>query len=240
MKASIRYVGDVRRFMHTELAEAKKAVQLSDAATETWRHESAAVEAATSSNGEAAYGDYMKASAAARTGAPAKSSAPAKDKAAAPVEDIDGMQALGALLRQGAGTLADSRKLLGAHGQVEAKDDAKKDAKAEDKKEEKSPEAKEEGKDDAKAEGDGEADKVAADADKEKADKLKIFAKHKVDSLVDHLGALDGHIKEQFGLLEKILSNTEIEADFDPTSQEDLEWVVEEILKILEDTPEIK
>jgi hypothetical protein len=85
----------------------------------------------------------------------------------------------------------------------------------------------------------GEEDE-SADADKEKADKLKIFAKHKVDSLVDHLGALDGHIKEQFTLLEKILSNTEIEADFDPTSQEDLEWVVGEILKILEDTPEIK
>lgn len=140
--------------------------------------------------------------------------------------------------------MADSRKLLGAHLQVDAKDDAKKDAKAEDKKEEKKEEKKsekkEEGKDEEKAEGDGEADKVAADADKDKADKLKIFAKHKVDSLVDHLGALDGHIKEQFSLLEKILSNTEIEADFDPTSQEDLEWVVEEILKILEDTPEIK
>ena len=69
MKASIRYVGDVRRFMHTELAEAKKAVQLSDAATETWHTESAIAEAAMTSNpSDASYDDYMKAFAAARQG----------------------------------------------------------------------------------------------------------------------------------------------------------------------------
>jgi hypothetical protein len=62
MKASIRYVGDVGRFMHTELAEAKKAVQLSDAATETWGRESAAAGAAMHSNpAEPSYDDYAKA-----------------------------------------------------------------------------------------------------------------------------------------------------------------------------------
>lgn len=52
--------------MHTELVEAKKAVQLADAATETWRAESAAVDAAMNANpSDDSYDDYMKAFAAA-------------------------------------------------------------------------------------------------------------------------------------------------------------------------------
>jgi len=50
MKSSIRYVADLKRDMYTELAEAMRAVKLADAATETWKHESAAVDAALNSN----------------------------------------------------------------------------------------------------------------------------------------------------------------------------------------------
>lgn len=61
MKSSIRYVGDLKGFMTTELAEAMRAVKLADAATETWKSESAAVDAAMNSNPtDASYDSYMK------------------------------------------------------------------------------------------------------------------------------------------------------------------------------------
>ena len=61
MKSSIRYVADLKRDMYTELAEAMRAVKLADAATETWKHESAAVDAALNSNPtDASYEQYMK------------------------------------------------------------------------------------------------------------------------------------------------------------------------------------
>merc|ERR1712113_1171869 len=35
-------------------------------------------------------------------------------------------------------------------------------------------------------------------------------------------------------------NDQDIEAEFDPNAKKDIEWVTEEILKILEETPEIK
>ena len=39
------------------------------------------------------------------------------------------------------------------------------------------------------------------------------------------LVSLDKDLKEQFDKLEKIMEDTELKADFDPTSVKDLTWV---------------
>jgi hypothetical protein len=85
-----------------------------------------------------------------------------------------------------------------------------------------------------------EADEVAAEGDEKKADLLYGFAKGKVDDLVKKLKSLDAHIKEQYEILEAVLKNTEIDAEFDPEDEADIEWITGEITKILETTPEIE
>lgn len=85
-----------------------------------------------------------------------------------------------------------------------------------------------------------EADEVAAEGDEEKAKLLYDFAAGKVNDLVKKLKGLDKHIKEQFQVLEQIMQNTEIDAEFDPEDEEDIKWVTGEIKKILETTPEIE
>merc|ERR1712127_204797 len=85
-----------------------------------------------------------------------------------------------------------------------------------------------------------EADEVAAEGDEKKADLLYGFAKGKVDDLVKKLKSLDAHIKEQYEILEAVLKNTEINAEFDPEDEEDIKWITGEITKILETTPEIE
>jgi len=69
---------------------------------------------------------------------------------------------------------------------------------------------------------------------------LEAFAKEKLEELIDQLKALDDKLKGQFDKLEKLLNDQDIEAEFDPNDKKDIEWVTEEILKILEETPEIK
>ena len=85
-----------------------------------------------------------------------------------------------------------------------------------------------------------EADEVAAEGDEKKADLLYGFAKGKVDDLVKKLKSLDAHIKEQYEILEAVLKNTEIDAEFDPEDEADIKWITGEITKILETTPEIE
>ena len=82
-----------------------------------------------------------------------------------------------------------------------------------------------------------EADAVAAEADGEKADVMYRFAKKKVDDLIAGIKALDEHIKKEFLALEKILTDIEIDATFDPESAADIAWITTEIGKILEDSP---
>ena len=109
----------------------------------------------------------------------------------------------------------------------EAEEKEKEDKKtAEEEKKDKDPEA--------------EADEVAAEGDEEKAKLLYDFAAGKVNDLVKKLKGLDKHIKEQFQVLEQIMQNTEIDAEFDPEDEEDIKWVTGEIKKILETTPEIE
>ena len=82
-----------------------------------------------------------------------------------------------------------------------------------------------------------EADKMAAEASKDKADKLIKLAKSKVKTIVDSYKELDGNLQAEMEELESILMNTKINANFDPDSQEDIDWVAGEIEKILLDTP---
>ena len=84
-----------------------------------------------------------------------------------------------------------------------------------------------------------EADAVAAEADGEKADVMYRFAKKKVDDLIAGIKALDQHVKDEFLALEKILTDVEIDATFDPESAADIAWITTEIGKILEDSPQI-
>ena len=51
---------------------------------------------------------------------------------------------------------------------------------------------------------------------------------------------LDLHVQDQLKLLEEVLMKITIDANFDPESKEDLDWVESEMLKILEEVPEIK
>ena len=85
-----------------------------------------------------------------------------------------------------------------------------------------------------------EADKIAANASKEKAKKLELFANTKVMELISKALELDLHVQDQLKLLEEVLLKITIDANFDPESKEDLEWVEGEMLKILEEVPEIK
>lgn len=70
-----------------------------------------------------------------------------------------------------------------------------------------------------------EANKVAAKADEAKKVVLESFAKTKVDQLVAKIVSLDKDLKEQFDKLVKLMEDTELKADFDPTSVKDLTWV---------------
>ena len=66
------------------------------------------------------------------------------------------------------------------------------------------------------------------------------FAKKKVDDLIAGIQALDAHVKAEFLALEKILTDIEIDATFDPESAADIAWITTEISKILEDSPQIQ
>ena len=107
-------------------------------------------------------------------------------------------------------------------------DEAKTEAKSEEKK-----------ADDKNSTG-PQADKIAANASKDKAKKLELFANTKVMELIAKALELDLHVKDQLTLLEDILMKITIDANFDPESQEDLDWVEGEMVKILEEVPEIK
>lgn len=63
------------------------------------------------------------------------------------------------------------------------------------------------------------------------------FAKKKVKTIIDSYKELDANIQGEMEELEKLLMNTKINANFDPDSAEDIEWVTGEIEKILLDTP---
>lgn len=52
---------------------------------------------------------------------------------------------------------------------------------------------------------------------------------------------LDGHLKEKFAALEKVLMDTEINVSgFDPKDEADIKWLTGEMEKILNGAPEIK
>ena len=81
-------------------------------------------------------------------------------------------------------------------------EDATKEAKTED--------------DKAKKAGAPEAAKVSATASKDKAAKLKSFAKEKVEKILEQHKTLEKHIKKHFDELEAKLLKTGIKATFDP------------------------
>jgi len=81
---------------------------------------------------------------------------------------------------------------------------------------------------------------MAAEASKDKADKLMKLAKAKVKSIISNYKELDSNLQAEMEELEGILLNTKINANFDPESQEDIDWVAGEIEKILLDTPQLK
>ena len=64
-------------------------------------------------------------------------------------------------------------------------------------------------------------------------------ARKQVEDLVAKGTELSDHIKAEFSLLEKICDAVIINATFDPTNQEDLDWLAGEIQKILIEIPEI-
>jgi len=122
-------------------------------------------------------------------------------------------------------------------------DDEKKEAKDAEKKPAEDAAAKKDGAadKDAKAapaeEEASEADKLASEESEQKAKKMIEFAKAKVGSIVDLYKELNGNIKEEMLQLEKILLDTKINAEFDPDSDADIEWVTGEVEKILIDVP---
>ena len=63
-----------------------------------------------------------------------------------------------------------------------------------------------------------QADKIAANASKEKAKKLELFANTKVMELIAKALELDLHVQDQLKLLEEILMKISIDANFDPES----------------------
>jgi len=69
---------------------------------------------------------------------------------------------------------------------------------------------------------------------------MMAFARQKVDSIVSLYKELNDNIKDEMLQLEKILLDTKINADFDPDSEADIEWVTGEVEKILIDVPQLK
>lgn len=131
-----------------------------------------------------------------------------------------------------------------AEEETKASDEKKKTKKAEDAKKEKAAKEKDEDLDaDTKADSnsadldEGEAEDVAASASKAKAEKLATFAKEKVKTIIASYKELDSDIQTELEELEKLLLDTKINANFDPDSAEDIEWVTGEVEKILNATP---
>ena len=60
-----------------------------------------------------------------------------------------------------------------------------------------------------------------------------------IDALIKKGNEMDGHVKEQLGLLESFLHKVNFSADIDHTSQADLKWAETEISKILQAMPEL-
>lgn len=66
------------------------------------------------------------------------------------------------------------------------------------------------------------------------------FARQKVESIVSLFKELDANIKDEMLQLEKLLLDTNINADFDPESETDIAWVTTEIERILSEVPQVK
>merc|ERR1719240_1847603 len=69
---------------------------------------------------------------------------------------------------------------------------------------------------------------------------MMAFARQKVESIVGLYKELNENIKDEMLQLEKILLDTKINAEFDPDSEADIEWVTGEVEKILIDVPQLK
>merc|ERR1719465_140941 len=69
---------------------------------------------------------------------------------------------------------------------------------------------------------------------------MMAFARQKVESIVGLYKELNDNIKDEMLQLEKILLDTKINAEFDPDSEADIEWVTGEVEKILIDVPQLK
>lgn len=66
---------------------------------------------------------------------------------------------------------------------------------------------------------------------------MMAYARKKVESIVTLYKELNDNIKNEMLQLEKILLDTKINAEFDPDSEADIEWVTGEVEKILVDVP---